>query len=96
MDLMLGDQSFYIKGFDTISSLVRGMQEFSPKLPLAWGPTELYVNLDHSEPDALIQKWEDGDTAETNIDGISEYAIGLWFRYLTTFPTRVFKKPNWQ
>jgi hypothetical protein len=56
----------------------------------------MYLDLDHSNDNVLDHQWEDGDTPETNIDGIAEYAIGLWFRYLTTYPTRVVNKPLWQ
>jgi hypothetical protein len=70
--------------------------EFSPKSPIIWEQPEIYLDLDHSKDSTLDHEWEDGDTPETNIDGIAEYAVGLWFRYLTTFPKRVVKKPLWQ
>jgi hypothetical protein len=49
--------------------------------------------MDHTEE--LMEEWEDGDTPETNIDGITEYAFGFWFRYLTMFPKHILKKPDW-
>jgi hypothetical protein len=47
------------------------------------------MDLSSSADDALIEVWEDGDTAETNIDGISEYGYGFWFKYLSLHPDRV-------
>lgn len=47
------------------------------------------------EEEFLVQEWEDGDTPETNIDGLTEYGYGYWFRYLTTYPVRIPKKENW-
>ena len=70
--------------------------EFSPKAPIIWEQPEQYFDLDHNAEDALDNEWEDGDTPETNIDGICEYGVGLWFRYLTTYPKRVVKKSTWQ
>jgi hypothetical protein len=95
MDLMIGTLSFYTKGFENIPSYMKGLMEFSPKSPIIWEQPDLYFDLDHKAEKAFEHEWEDGDTPETNIDGIAEYAIGMWFRYLSTYPKRVVRKAAW-
>lgn len=69
--------------------------EFSPKTPIIWDEHSELMAVDHDKEDLLVNEWEDGDTPETNIDGLMEYAYGFWFRYLTTYPTRMYQKPAW-
>lgn len=59
--------------------------EFDPKSPIVWRDNDEIV-LDANQENAFTEEWEDGDTPETNIDGLSEYAYGFWFRYLTMYP----------
>lgn len=51
--------------------------------------------MDHSKDELLSEEWDDGESGQTNIDGIVQYAMGFWFRYLTTYPVRLVKKPAW-
>jgi hypothetical protein len=63
-------------------------------VPILWNERieEFEVSASEEE-EAFVYEWEDGDTPETNIDGLSEYGLGFWFRYLTTFPVRLYSKP---
>jgi hypothetical protein len=74
---------------------VSGYTEFSPKAPIIWDKENKLMAMDSAEEELLDEAWEDGDTPETNIDGLTEYAYGFWFRYLTTYPQRLVKKPQW-
>jgi hypothetical protein len=51
--------------------------------------------MDHSKDELLMEEWDDGNTGENNIDGTVQYAMGFWFRYLTSFPKRLVRKPAW-
>jgi hypothetical protein len=92
---MVGDQSYYEANFDTTASYQHGFTEFSPKSPILWHPEDNILELDHSKEDLLHHELKDGDTSETNIDGIAQYAIAFWFKYLTTYPKRLLSKPAW-
>ena len=41
------------------------------------------MDLSSSAENALVQVWADGDTGATNIDGLTEYGYGFWFKYLS-------------
>lgn len=75
---------------------MRGITEFEPKNPIVWDDEKELHGINWEEDDGLVQEWEDGDTPETNIDGLTEYGYGFWFRYLTTRPNRLYDpKPDW-
>lgn len=93
-ELLVGPGSYHEKNFDNVNSYVKGLNEFAPAKPITWNhPEDQFAVSASEEADAVFEEWEDGDTAETNIDGISEYGFGFWFRYLTTFPEHLYEKP---
>lgn len=69
-----------------------GISEFYPEDNIHKTFYDLTLN---SVGDTITYEWEDGDTAETNIDGISEYSITFWYKYLFTYPIRVYELPIW-
>ena len=57
--------------------------EFLVDTPVQWNEHVDTMDLSSSAENALVHVWEDGDTGATNIDGITEYGYGFWFKYLS-------------
>jgi hypothetical protein len=94
--VLVGSTAFHEKEYDVVNSFVLGSAEFTPKTAIIWNYEEEVVAIAASEDsEPITHEWEDGDTPETNIDGLSEYAFGFWFRYLTAYPQHLYEKPQW-
>jgi hypothetical protein len=95
-EVLVGSTAFHEKEYDVVNSFVLGSAEFTPKTAIIWNYEEEVVAIAASEDsEPITHEWEDGDTPETNIDGLSEYAFGFWFRYLTAYPQHLYEKPQW-
>lgn len=86
MSLEMG--AYRSDNFFGLQAYITGSAQFQDKHPFAW----------EERSDEVIQVGQEHiefhDSPSFPIEGVTEYSVGFWCKYMTTLPQRRYKVPN--